>query len=105
MMNIKYMKGFRNTQKKESKRDQVRRFTCFLNKFNELKSQNHTLESLKELFEKEKPGGMKKEAFIEMANLLMGQQMEEQFKKETEEYNKQLKENKNESKSEESGSI
>lgn len=86
------MSGFKDKFKKESKKDQVRRFTCFLNKFNELKSQNHTLESLKELFEKEKPGGMKKQAFIEMANLLIGQQMEEQFKKETEEYNKQLKE-------------
>lgn len=85
------MKGFRK-QKKQSNKDQVKQFSAFMNKFNELKSKDLTLDQLRELYETEKPGGMYKLAFIECSKVIADKMMKEQMKKEAEEYNQKMKE-------------
>jgi len=81
------MKGFRES-KKQTKADMTRQFNSFVKHFDELKAKNLSLEDLRSLYEQENPKGMRKEAFIEASKAIMARMMEEQFKKETEEYNK-----------------
>lgn len=95
------MKGFKQP-KKQTKADMTRQFNAFVRHFDELKAKNLTLEELQTLYKEENPKGMRKEAFIETSKAIMAKMMEEQFRKETEEYTKKLKDESSESNTSES---
>lgn len=80
------MKGFRK-DKKQTKADIVKQYSAFVKYFKELEEKKLDLDSLKKLYEEEKPYGMKKEAFIEMSKILIDKAMKEEFDRQTEEFN------------------